>query len=221
MKTNPTTPFDSDYWNSYRPAKGEPVREMHGHREHAGGNPRVAIEGDHVTGVEEFDYSKIDQDLGNTDRGNPLNGFDEEVSSGSMELFVVALGKICSWMVNKGECKPHGVYVRSYVLAWMLKPEMFDSCSQAQLAKRIGVTRAYLGKMITSFRDEFHFINRHLRSEDARKSYSDRQKRVHKKRRKEDSPTSIGGRVDIGLLVICSLVVTSQLALAFIILRIL
>ena len=129
--------------------------DNHKRREHAGGSQPRGMVGSQPHGVCGFDYSALD--------GPP----PEDVRS--VEEFTEALGELLRWLIHyapvweDGRNKPHGVYVRVMTLLYMVAPESIGVESQKELAKRLGVSRAWVNEIVQDFVGRFGYAALHLR----------------------------------------------------------
>jgi len=79
---------------------------------------------------------------------------------------------------------------RLVCVVWVLRPEFVNQASLAQLAPQLSVTRAALSKAARRFADKHHLRNRLMKSEEARRSFSQAQKANHWRRRKSEGKDS-------------------------------
>jgi len=80
---------------------------------------------------------------------------------------------------KKGDLPLDVAFRRFVCVAWLLRPELMDHISLAQLAPHLGVTRAALSKMTRNFGDTYGLRNVLQKRESARAIYSEAQKRDH------------------------------------------
>lgn len=135
-------------------------------REHPGGAPTVVFEDGSPTPVTDPVYP-----------GEELQG-----EGNSYDKLGMALTSIINWLSCEGKGKPEGVMVRAFAFCWLVRPDIFGNPKPSAMAKRIGVSKSVFGRAVSSFRDEFHFVNEFLRSNSARRSYSARQRKIAARR---------------------------------------
>jgi hypothetical protein len=73
-------------------------------------------------------------------------------------------------------------------VTWLLRPELLNHISLMQLARRLGVTRAALSKMIRNFGDAYGIRNVLQKNEGARRIYSEAQLKDHWRNRAKKKP---------------------------------
>lgn len=129
--------------------------------------------------TEEFDYSKIDADLGWAERGSPEVAIREEAVQMATDGFCVFLAWV--WLTPTGKARnPESAKLRFLAATATLRPDFFQNKSFNQLAQDIGLTRAAISKISVEFADFFKVHFRCQRRSEARERYSEAALRSHK-----------------------------------------
>lgn len=69
------------------------------------------------------------------------------------------LAAMLEWVYTEGRGSKQSVVVRTYVMLWCLRPKVFgDPWTQADTAKRLGVSRAQFGMIVCEFKEKFSAI---------------------------------------------------------------
>ena len=123
---------------------------MDDRREHAGGTPEAS----HIAGewhpLIPFDYDAVESKTNTPDCYTV-----DQVSE--------ALSEIVRWLINDGKFQRRGIYHRAVTLAFILQPTFVGISTQAELAKRLGLSEAQTSAFVKSFTDRFGFMAQHLR----------------------------------------------------------
>jgi hypothetical protein len=119
--------------------------------------------------------------------GAPLVS-DEE----AMSAMAKVMNRVLHFCFENGNGEPVNLpraFRRFCMVAWALRPELFDNMSLAALAPHLHVTRASLSQIVRRFFDENQIRNVLMKNETARESYSNAQKASHARRKKEKLAT--------------------------------
>lgn len=83
-----------------------------------------------------------------------------------MRVLADGLGRLLEWTCRSGQ--PLVVGQRTLVLAYVLRPDLVNVSSSAELARGLGVTRAAVNKTVNDFRDTFGVRTGVMRNEETR-----------------------------------------------------
>lgn len=102
------------------------------------------------------------------ERGAYPHPVEELEPAPESELLILAdgLGRLLDWVCQTG--KPSIVGKRTLVVAYLLRPDMVQCGSEAELARGLGVSRADVSKLVNDFRDTFGVRTAVMRSEETR-----------------------------------------------------
>jgi hypothetical protein len=108
----------------------------------------------------------------------PVTGFDYPKDSPVMDeddQTRQKLGKVlqvvCEWLYPKN-CRQETILLRAHALIWFLRPDWLGNPTQVELGKRLGKSKASMGKVINQLRETFGFYVAGMRGEDARKKFA-------------------------------------------------
>ena len=107
---------------------------------------------------EDFDYAKLDTDLGWVERGNPDQAAREDTTPYAKAG--EALHKIAEWVFIDHRGRPRhtkDATIRILAAASAVNPTAFQPLSFADVAKRHGFTRAALASRVKDFSKDFKF----------------------------------------------------------------
>jgi hypothetical protein len=79
----------------------------------------------------------------------------------------VALARLNQWVANGGDVRSCGM--RFLAMSFVLNPEASGFRSEAAIARKHGLERATVSKLVSDFRDTFAITTRPMRSERTRK----------------------------------------------------
>ena len=115
------------------------AHQRKGHHKHA--EDGLAYDGTRLTPIEDFDFDEIDRRLGLSEPEiAPIRNW-------TMEKFVAAteaLNEIIAYLARGNTL--HSIGLRGLALSWALRPELFIAKTNADLAKRHGITRQAFGR---------------------------------------------------------------------------
>ena len=124
----------------------------------------------HLEPSEDFDFSKIDADLGWVERGNPDIAIRDEVIEQASEGLALFLGWV--WVTPDGKTRNHNsATLRFLAASATLRPQLFKNRSFNQIAARVGCTRAAISKLSVEFSDNFKLHFRVQKRSEARQVY--------------------------------------------------
>ena len=107
---------------------------------------------------QDFDWESVEPDI------------SEHIDDAAREMASTALASLVAWIAGEAH-NADGIRIRTYVAMWFLLPEWARK-SQTDIAEIIGVSKASLGRQVSSFRDTFPGMkNAHMKSESARAVY--------------------------------------------------
>jgi DNA-binding phage protein len=120
----------------------------------------------HVDPAEDFDYSKVDADLGWVERGSPDIVARDETEP-DRKLAHEAIRRFANSIMNHDNPK---MLCCAYL--WATGSYLDQDKSMTQMAEDFGVTRQALSKMVTQISEQLGVSpSRGMKSEDARKTY--------------------------------------------------
>lgn len=108
--------------------------------------------------------------------------------------------EVVSWLLSYGDKEIRDIKLhrrldaadtKLVALAWILNAQDFGCAPLTRWAAEMGMTRAALSHAALQIRDRWHLFQRGQRSETARDAYADRQRKVWRKRPRQDSGTLI------------------------------
>jgi hypothetical protein len=82
------------------------------------------------------------------------------------------INTICEWLYPKN-CKDSTVLLRAYAFVWFMRPDWLGNPSQVDLAGRLKVSKATLGKVINQLRKAFDFYVAGMRGDAARVKFAE------------------------------------------------
>lgn len=102
------------------------------------------------------------------ERGAYDHPVEEIEPAAESELAILAdgLGRLLDWVCQSG--KPSICGKRVLIVAYLLRPDMVQCSSEAELARGLGVSRADVSKTVNDFRDTFGVRTNVMRSEETR-----------------------------------------------------
>lgn len=85
------------------------------------------------------------------------------------------LGKVvnavCEWLYP-ANCRQQTVMLRAYAFVWFMRPDWMGNPTQVELARRLKVSKASLGKTVNQLRKAFDFYVGGMRGDEARKKFA-------------------------------------------------
>ncbi|MDB6023109.1 MAG: hypothetical protein JWQ04_2966 [Pedosphaera sp.] len=113
----------------------------------------VLFDGDHVTGIENFPYSKVFS-ADESDRGNPLAAIVNEPSPQHYELAGEGFARILDWMWRTGPSDNMRSAFRKFVaVSALLRPDLLGELNYVQLAEKLGCRKATISKIVVEFEE--------------------------------------------------------------------
>lgn len=89
-----------------------------------------------------------------------------------LAIFILArfIFRLGDWIHGKGQGKPQGVMIRSFIAFWDVLPYL-RALRQTELAELMGLKhKQSVGREVSDFRDRFAWRNGHMQSEAARET---------------------------------------------------
>jgi len=73
----------------------------------------------------------------------------------SMDDMSMALGRVVNWITNDGNFHKRGVYNRAMTLGFVLQSPNLELNSQAELGRKLNLSRSQTNELVRSFTDSF------------------------------------------------------------------
>ena len=131
-------------------------RESFNRREHSGGKPHTERCQDQWVPTCDFPYEALHDFAHEAPQEYPI------------ERFADALKQIALWITNDGKFQERGLADRAMVFAWMIAPAAVGCATQAELAKKMKLSRSQVNEYVKQFTERFGFV--------CGATYSDRQR---------------------------------------------
>lgn len=96
---------------------------------------------------------------------------DEPGASASNEQLLAVVNAVCEWLYP-ARSRRATMMLRAFVFVWYLKPSWLGDPTQAELARRLSISKARLGRITSEMRRKFGFYTAGMRHEDARAKFA-------------------------------------------------
>jgi hypothetical protein len=158
--------FQEDFGPAPEPVRCR-LRPKGERREHAGGTPDVVFDEEQHTQSVNFDFEEIYRNL------------DGEEDRASVDLIAAATAMmdILDWIEEPWQNARVAVATERVILCkrnvyrLIMRPQSLGNPTVTQLANRLGVTKQFLSKLVTDFRDRFGVVSVWMKSAQAREAY--------------------------------------------------